>query len=1338
MPLIKYAEAQFSLNEIHQSDFIAANKRINALLFAPETAEAVEEEARQRFIKFAAQLRKVAPKASDFLYFSAVMLHAAEAALIDQETGEPLKSKDGKPVTAEWLVDSKKGSWKWKCSDQEIRPYKNNNGDIFPETELKKAYRKWVGRPLCKDHQSSSVDGIRGIIVDTVYDDKFKRVIGLCALDKINYPDLARKVSTGYANNVSMGTAVGRSICYECGNVAKVEADYCIHVRGRTTYGEINIDLSPIELSLVVTGADPRAQLRSVIASLNKYSEEKQDRIDELRKAGCVTIGEFDRLAAELEDLRNTVKGLDATLVKSAAIDPEKRKEALELSEILSRSPGLSPQTKEKLTRTIEDLLQPETEEIVPPYGMTGSKTMGGEKAQVGRDETGTPPEYALENRENRLASANELELQIKTINDKLGAMQNALRDLAKGVQEARINKEGQKMSDKKLRERAAARRATFQKAAYFQGGGGLNEPQTYPVDPMNDKLKTDGDKQMEGQGMEPGNDGLHPGYDSFGMSEEALKQKLSRAELEERKLRRHAVLATAEGEKKVYELNGKKYVAEGDKLVELKAEDAPATKKEAYFQGGGGLNEPSKPGTPKYPVDPMNDKLKTDGDKQMEGQGMEPGNDGLHPGYQSYGDELKLKEKLLRADEKLRAKFVVAYKNDEGTVIDKDNSRWEIYAGKDKILEATGKEIYEDELEKNWDILASKRYGLEVLRAIREEGFERVAYLLKGDMVKTAQEPPMPPMPPMPPAGGPEAGAPPAGGPPVGLPEPPKEEEKGKDDKEPVDQALETLDKSLEDAEKALGDLKDTLQETTGKAETELPSPAEADDEDEDADDGEQLAVAELSSRVKEVYAALDESADEIAMLAESLESRAKAGKTASDAITAELLRLAADAVRENDDIRSEATLIIDAAKKKEKDEEEEEDKKGKKEKKEKGKKKDEEKDEDKKEKKDKGKKKEKKLPWEKDEEDEDEEDEGEDKKEKKSKKSKAEQALENLLMARAAKRREVVRQAQEEPQVELTENEPEVSVESAAFDVDDDDVDIAALKEEVQGLKDMIKQLTEGESEASDEMCLGESEMDLDDELSNLLDDGIETTAEDRRAWRAKVAAEVGTKYQLSLNPAACCETDMPLAPSLQLGQLDTKPSDEGAKVESIEEQYEKIMKEVESVPQVREAMEHIVALLKSGAIQENDLDNVEKLTALAVDPEAAKYFKQYFGLGDADSKQFGTEMVKEFVAKKAAADKEEQRVMMRRAYDMALEMQDKNMIPADVATLHKQVDEIMQFDKKSFESFKRALSRVNKQTKTASPALQVGIKSPEELGEGSSAGAPDLTSQLKKLWK
>src|ERR1019366_1094142 len=240
----------------------------------------------ENFQKIAAGLKRIAPKADDFLYFSAVMMHAAEASLINED-GTPKLNKRGDAVEAHWdKISTYNGeSLKWASNDPSVKPYKNSNGDIFPELELIKAYKKWIGKPLCIDHKSSSVDHVRGFIVDTVYDRNLKRVIALCALDKHNYPDLARKVSTGYSNSVSMGTAVEKAICYDCGTVARQERDFCKHMISKSCYGEINVGLNPIELSIVVNGADAAAKIKHIIAAaqnLNSYVEEKEQELKKL------------------------------------------------------------------------------------------------------------------------------------------------------------------------------------------------------------------------------------------------------------------------------------------------------------------------------------------------------------------------------------------------------------------------------------------------------------------------------------------------------------------------------------------------------------------------------------------------------------------------------------------------------------------------------------------------------------------------------------------------------------------------------------------------------------------------------------------------------------------------------------------------------------------------------------------------------------------------------------------------------------------------------------------------------------------------------------------------
>ena len=1166
----------------------------------------------------------------------------------------------------------------------------NCNGDIFPESELKKAYRKWVGRPLCKDHQSGSVDGIRGMIIDAYYDDKFKRVIGLCALDKVNYPDLARKVSSGYAKDVSMGTAVGRSVCYNCGNVAKVEADYCKCVKNRTTYGEINLDLSPIELSLVVTGADPRAKLRHVIASLNKYSADKGYRIAELQKAGCVTQEELERLDNEIGSLKKTV----ATLLKVALISQDQSEVIRNLSEVKDNTDD--PEIIANIEEQIKSILS-ESE----PVEVQAPKVT----YNAGFEKEPELPTYDIAEGHDTTLSAddNKFGTEIRSIGKKLDAMATALRDLEASVQVIVTSKEENFMSD--TNQRAVARRANV-KTAYLQGGGGVNEPHTtYTVDPTQDKLRQSGDKQMVGENMEMGSDGMYPG-------DEQIKQKLSRAELAERQMRRHALLRTANEAGTVMSTeNGEKVLVNRDntatKLTPSQSDDDGSVEsilakylgeKTAYYQGGGGVNEPHTT----YPVDPTQDKLRQSGDKQMVGENMETGSDGMYP-----GDD-QIKQKLLRADQKLRAKFVMAYKNEEKTIPDKNNSRWEVYAGNEKLLAATGKEIFDDELEGNWDFLASKRYGREVLRLIRKDGIGKVAYLLKG--AAPEDMPPMPELPPAPPAtsGMPTGPSDPMGmG--VGTEEKPEEKEAGGG----VDETVDKLSKTLEEAEKDLGDLQEALEDEKGESkEDELPSAVEA------ADDGELVAN-------------LDQSADELALLIESIDSRAKAGKDGRDVITAELISLAKEAILESTELCKQASVVI-AAKKAKKG-------KGKKDVVEgKGAEKDSEKDS---EKDGEGKgKKGKKCP-----------DCGEKEcvckkgKKKVVKKSSAEEMLNSLLAARAAKRREMVRNAAdvvedeenfvekvkdaleeifgmpvaemkrvlEEEKLEEEHGGSGMPTEDTKFVVDADDAEDFALDDE-------LAQLVSDPEEKKEEECKA---CDADDKA---------VTASERRAWRAKIAAEVGQKYQLKLDSAVDVDTNMPLNESFTL-DFDTN-TQEGT-VEGIVDQHKKIMQQVQSLPKVREAMDKINGLLKAGKLSMTDLNDSKKLQALAIDPEAAKYFKDYFKQGDKDSAEYGNELTQEFAKKKSEASLDEQKVMMRRAYDLALELQDKGMIPSDPQSLHAQVDELMKFDARAFESYKKATARLAKPIKTASsvPAIQVGVTSDDVQ-----TSAPEtLSDQLKNIW-
>ena len=552
----------------------------------------VDDTIAKRFIKLAKKIRRLAPKAADFVYFHSIMMHSAESALIDQKTGEPLKNAKGEPVRGyfEPFVNKKgQESVRWISPDS-VRPYKNANGDIFGEGELIKAYRKWIGRPLCKDHKSDSVDGIRGIIIDTYYDPKYKRVHALCALDRKNYGDLARKVETGYANCVSMGTAVGRSVCTECGNIAITERDYCPCIKSRTHYGEINLDLNPIELSLVVNGADGLAKVKQIIASMNEYVQNKNARIEELKCDRCVN-------PAELQDLSDSINEIQKRL--GALIVPQNTKQAGDLGETAKAIDVLQKQLRTETDPSKQAALKTKIEALITE--LEPSKHSEPSQATVGGGEG-----YAMQGGDaldsplwvNRLASDKTIEVkgdETKGANEEIRLLRSKVEAMMKSFEELKTsisNKEENFMNSARIKARAKTRRA------YWLGGGGVNEPQTYPKEDA-EKIREKEDKQMVGEPLETGSEGLHPG-------DKEVKEKLLRAEQhEQRKLNRRA-----------------------------------------YMQGGGGVNDPQT--YPKEDAEGVREKE----DKQMVGT-KDMGTDGLAPG------DKEIKEKLLRA--KLKAKFTKA-----------------------------------------------------------------------------------------------------------------------------------------------------------------------------------------------------------------------------------------------------------------------------------------------------------------------------------------------------------------------------------------------------------------------------------------------------------------------------------------------------------------------------------------------------------------------------------------------------------------------------------------------------------------------------------------------------
>jgi hypothetical protein len=627
----------------------------------------VSDEVLENFKKTAGSLRKIAPKADDFLYFVAVMMHAAEAVAINPD-GSPKLTARGEPVKVGW--DTRGGTWRWQTNDPNIMPLKNANHDIFPEIELIKAHKKWIHKPLCVDHKSNSVDHTRGFIVDTYYDRNLKRVIALCALDKANYPDLARKVATRMQTAVSMGVGVSAAICTECAKVARVEADFCNHMRNKSGYGEINTGLNPIELSIVVNGADPDAQIKEIFASANTLNAYVDSKATQLSK---------------IADLR-----FEANIV----VSDEEQEEGPKQSQISISSDSIDQFKKDlaDATAKLENIynsvknVEKDTNDIA--FNQS-SGTFAMDETSIPQTDTSLAPPNA------RYAETDELKTVLTSIGQKLDDLKNKLSIFT--------NKHEENMSSQAMN-----------KKGYYQG---TEEPTpgqpTYEKDPLNEKARSE-DKQMNGEGPFPSVgavDGMHPSPQSAGGGDELERKKmLARAAAEERAIKRQAAADLAKKaleDKKAYFQNG----------LEASNVNTPAPHKVKYPIDK--LNEQARAKEDKQMV----------GQKPFPGVGDV---EGLHPSPESAepSDELKRKEMLRRANT-LHGRFVRASKSDGA--LDIDNSTWEVRRGDDLLLTASVKELSGGRSELMYDSINTPEFGQKLLEKVKVYGAEKAKTLIKS-----------------------------------------------------------------------------------------------------------------------------------------------------------------------------------------------------------------------------------------------------------------------------------------------------------------------------------------------------------------------------------------------------------------------------------------------------------------------------------------------------------------------------------------------------------------------------------------------------------------------------
>ena len=720
-----------------------------------------------------------------------------------------------------------------------------------------------------------------------------------------------------------------------------------------------------------------------------------------------------------------------------------------------------------------------------------------------------------------------------------------------------------------------------------------------------------------------------------------------------------------------------------------------------------------------KYPYekDPMAEKVRDNEDKHLQGIYDMGGKDGTVPG------DMEVKKKLLRA--KLRAKFVKVA-DTEGQ-LNKKASHWDIYAGDKMILTASGDEIYGDELNQRWDYLSSREYGSDVIKLIREEGFDRLAYLLKG------AQPPADPaaggmeLPPLPEAGG-EAPPAPEGGEAPAPEAPPIEETKEEEGvKGKVDAALGKMEEQIEAIRAAVTEGGEKLVDIEVKVDDEgkgeeAPTPVEE--------------VTASQKAAIEIHALMNDAADELALISEALE-----GETNDKVLVA-----AGQALADSEAILAEAALVIESAKKDKDEDDDKEDKKKDK--------KDDDKEDDKDTKKEAGKgpkckKCGGKLVFGKcmgdcKKDDDDKEDKKKDKKDKDDKEKKAEQMLEDALRLRAENRATMLKKLSEGLEEEIKDEVKEDLL--GAMDDDGmgyvmDDLMAADDKDEDDDDKDDKKEdKKEDEKDDKDDDCADCGDMQF-------VEEPMESVMAARKKAREELVAQAADKilgkYELDLGTAQNATEPKyfeahPGGKGTTTDLTHTKTDE--AKVETISEIHDVMRDVAESGPRnVREAAMEIQEGIVKGAFTAEDLDALVK--AGKVDAAAAAYWKKYWAQGS-DTGSFGADLSKEFASKKKEASAKELEVKMRRAYDTGLQAQEKGLIDSSRESLDKYVDEIMQLPDAAFESTKRIIASMNGGRKNKSlPRVGVDAAAESMTVTASIEKTPDTdwTTKLKDLgWK
>jgi hypothetical protein len=196
-------------------------------------------------------------------------------------------------------------------------------------------------------------------------------------------------------------------------------------------------------------------------------------------------------------------------------------------------------------------------------------------------------------------------------------------------------------------------------------------------------------------------------------------------------------------------------------------------------------------------------------------------------------------------------------------------------------------------------------------------------------------------------------------------------------------------------------------------------------------------------------------------------------------------------------------------------------------------------------------------------------------------------------------------------------------------------------------------------------------------------------------------------------------------------QTTHLDVKPEGDLAVVENLDEKHDAIFDVATAPPKVRKEAEEIQQLVSEGRL--DPATDFTVLLANGVDPEAVKYWKQFYGQMGPEGSQFASELVKEHAKAKMEEEMNQYRVKLARAYELTYDMVDRDLLPRDRTAVSKNVSELMLINDEGFESYKKVVARhAPAMDKRAHRLPQVGgIGTGETFSH--SVEAEDLASQL-----